>query len=181
MNPLFVILSLIFYSFSANKPLPQKQSLLKASNTLAHKQVLASKDLAHKHLTYKQVLASSALAHKPLSKKRLMASRSVTKNQDLRASQETLTEDDLQETEDEDFTPSLSDTLNDSHKMKRQIKRQLAKEIDSNPNTKDVADRSPKNIKDVTHFGDMEISISERQKNEELVEVKKKSKKTPSR
>ena len=81
-----------------------------------------------------------------------------------------------EETEEgENFTPSLSETLNDSNQLKSRIKRQLAKELDANL-TNDIADRKPKgqadSINAIARFGDFEVGISERGE-EELVRVKK--------
>ena len=76
--------------------------------------------------------------------------------------------------EEEDFVPSLSQSLSDTKKLKRTINRQLAEELSSvsdktnatNPN------REPQN--QLTDFGDFKISISKRT-TENFKKVKKNS------
>ena len=79
--------------------------------------------------------------------------------------------------EEEEWTPSLSDALNDASKLKNRVKRQLAKELGAQKShLKDrKVRRSPshKSINEVAHFGDFEVSISERGE-EPLAEAQKK-------
>lgn len=89
-------------------------------------------------------------------------------------------EEQEEETDVSSFQPSLSDTLSDSNKLKKQIQRQLAEEIGSDDEEKEdpkaVRSRAsvPNSSDDtVARFGDLEVSISEREKEEDLEEVKK--------
>lgn len=81
---------------------------------------------------------------------------------------------------EKDFMPSLSDSLNDTNRLKKQIKRELAKELTTNSNI--ATKKVPQEISDQTIanetalFGDLEVTISEREE-EKLVEVKKQDKK----
>ena len=83
--------------------------------------------------------------------------------------------------EEEDFVPSLSDTLNDTNRLKSEIKRQLAENSGSSLKS-DTVKRQPKGIlskssaSETAYFGDFEVNISERYE-EDLAEVKQKRKK----
>lgn len=92
----------------------------------------------------------------------------------------TKTEIVADELEEVDFTPSLSETLNNTNRLKSQLKRQLAEELndDSIPVTKRKSKRSvSQTVKsEIALFGDFEVSISERDE-EDLVEVKEQEKK----
>lgn len=84
----------------------------------------------------------------------------------------------LEKEEEENFTPSLSETLSNTNRLKSKIKRQLAQEL-STEQKDDIAQRSPEGEMDVisadeiAQFGDFEVGISKRGE-EELVEVKTK-------
>ena len=72
--------------------------------------------------------------------------------------------------EGENFKPSLSETVHDSHQLKSRIKRQLARELETDP-LKDMKDKSSNSLSsedETARFGDLEIGISERGE-EELV------------
>ena len=69
---------------------------------------------------------------------------------------------------DEGYSPSLTESLNDSSHLKSKIKRQLARDEPSQ--TEWEEDPSPEEF---VSFGDVTISISERKKEETLVEKRK--------
>ena len=78
--------------------------------------------------------------------------------------------------EEKDFMPSLSETLSDTNRLKNKIKRQLAREW--NANSKNHVEKvNPKEnisaslLDEIARFGDFEVSISQRTK-EDWTEVK---------
>ena len=78
---------------------------------------------------------------------------------------------------EKDFMPSLSETLSDTNRLKNQIKRQLAREWEADPKNH-VDKKNPKGnishglLDEIANFGDFEVSISQRTK-ENWTEVKK--------
>lgn len=84
------------------------------------------------------------------------------------------------EEEESNFVPSLTEALNNTNRLKTEIKRQLAEEF-SIGSEQAISGRSPKGEKDsssddqVAQFGDLEVRISERGE-EELVRVKDEAK-----
>ena len=72
-----------------------------------------------------------------------------------------------QNTQVEDYSPSLTESLNDSNTLKKQIKRQLSAD---NPQTNLEENSSEK---EVANFGNVSVSISERKKEEKLRKVNK--------
>ena len=84
--------------------------------------------------------------------------------------------------EEEDFVPSLSESLNDTNRLKNQVKRQLAEELNTNPAKNFIRKKSRKKpsrnvnraVSDETAvFGGLEVNVSRRSE-EALPKVKDK-------
>lgn len=109
-----------------------------------------------------------------------LAVNSAEQSENLNSEKQPIEPAKEEEADSPSFQPSLSDTLSDSNKLKKQIQRQLAEEIGSDDEEKEdpKAVRSRASVSDssddtVARFGDLEVSISEREKEEDLEEVKK--------
>ena len=76
---------------------------------------------------------------------------------------------------EDDFIPSLLDSLSDTHQLKNKIERQLAKELDTDlkERLKAQKKRNHGKEKSIANFGDFSVSISQRKKNEPLKKIKK--------
>ena len=68
---------------------------------------------------------------------------------------------------EEDYSPSLTESLNDSNNLKKQIKRQLSAD---NPQV-NLEEEAPE--EEMAHFGNVSVSISERKKEEQLKKANK--------
>ena len=71
---------------------------------------------------------------------------------------------------EEDYSPSLTESLNDSSHLKNEIKRQLSAD-----DTTQTDPEENSSEEEVANFGNFSISISERKKEENLKKVKKKN------
>ncbi|MDE0091879.1 MAG: hypothetical protein OXN83_01170 [Oligoflexia bacterium] len=69
---------------------------------------------------------------------------------------------------EEDYSPSLTESLNASNNLKNQIKRQLARNNLEQTNLEENSSEE-----EIVNFGNFSIGISERKKEEDLVEKKK--------
>ena len=71
------------------------------------------------------------------------------------------------DTTTEDYSPSLTESLNDSNDLKKQIKRQLSAD-----HSQTIPEENPSE-EEVANFGNISVSISERKKEEKLRTVNK--------
>lgn len=78
----------------------------------------------------------------------------------------------------EDFVPSLSQTLSDTNRLKKQIKKQVADNMTKKPEEEvSEEDKTKPNLsRETAHFGDLEVSISERTEEDVKPILKKKPK-----
>ena len=87
-------------------------------------------------------------------------------------------EQDSDQTENSlDFVPSLSDTLSNTNRLKKQMKQQVAENITKKPQEENLKQQNTKRTlsRETAHFGDLEVSISERTE-EELTEFQNEKK-----
>ena len=89
---------------------------------------------------------------------------SSDKSKDTQA--QTTTQNQASAPAEENYRPSLTESLNDSNSQKNDIKRQLSAD---NPQTN--LTENPTEEEEVANFGNVSVSISERKKEEKLKKV----------
>ena len=115
-------------------------------------------------MTTEQTVATALMTTEQKENKRKKTSADKNRPQKTAKRQRNTTEIE------EDYSPSLTESLNDSNHLKSKIKRQLS----ADPITQTHLEENLSE-EETTHFGSLSITISERKKEETLKKVKKKN------